>query len=335
MSQNPPRGPYDNDFLNEDVDLEIAHPSPNAEIYTRTSSSRLPPAPLLVAGFALIAVFAGGVYFYAYQQGLQEGQRSLPPVVLAESDPIKVPAEELPEGQMEEPRPLNIHDVASGKADMPALDGEIVEAGPADDASGTIESLITESIAQSEAASVGSQSETSVQVSPPRSDLNSAPKAETLARLRAAEPAQAIARPMPKPAAKPAPEPVAQAAPEPNSEPKSEPVPAEQSAPKPEPKTVPESEPKPVPEPAARQDYMVQLAASRSRALARGVYARLQTEYDTLLGRRDPFILRVDLGDRGIFYRVNVAGFATKAAADSFCADLKKRGQDCLVRRQP
>ncbi len=331
MSRNPPRGPYDNDFLNEDVDLEIAHPSPNAEIYTRTSSSRLPPAPLLVAGFALIAVFAGGVYFYAYQQGLQEGQRSLPPVVLAESDPIKVPAEELPEGQIEEPRPLNIHDVASGKADMPALDGEIVEAGPADDASGTIESLITESIAQSEAASVGerlaSQPETGVQVSPPRPDLNRAPKAETPAEPRAADPAQAIARPMPKPAVKPAPESVAQAAPVPQSEPKSEPVPAEQAAP----------EPKPVPEPApaARQDYMVQLAASRSRALARGVYARLQTEYDDLLGRRDPFILRVDLGDRGIFYRVNVAGFATKAAADSFCADLKKRGQDCLVRRQP
>jgi cell division septation protein DedD len=319
MSQNPPRGPYDNDFLNEDVDLEIAHPSPNAEIYTRTSSSRLPPAPLLVAGFALIAVFAGGVYFYAYQQGLQEGQRSLPPVVLAESDPIKVPAEELPEGQMEEPRPLNIHDVASGKADMPALDGEIVEAGPADDASGTIESLITESIAQSEAASVGerlaSQPETGVQVSPPRPDLNRAPKAETPAEPRATEPAQAIARPMPKPAVKPAPEPVAQAAPEPKSEPKSELVPE--------------------PSPAARQDYMVQLAASRSRALARGVYARLQTEYDDLLGRRDPFILRVDLGNRGIFYRVNVAGFASKAAADSFCVDLKKRGQDCLVRSQP
>ena len=60
MSQNPPRGPYDNDFLNENVDLEIAHPSPNAEIYTRTSSSRLPPAPLLVAGFVFFAVFAGG-----------------------------------------------------------------------------------------------------------------------------------------------------------------------------------------------------------------------------------------------------------------------------------
>ena len=332
MSQNPPRGPYDNDFLNENVDLEIAHPSPNAEIYTRTSSSRLPPAPLLVAGFAVFAIFAGGVYFYAYQQGLQEGQRSLPPVVLAESDPIKVPADQLPEGQIEEPRALNIHDVANGEVDVPDLGGEIVEAGPADDASGTIESLITESIAKSEEASVGerlaSQPETGVQVSPPRPDLNRAPKAETK-QEPAETPAKVIARPMPKPALEPKPEPasepeaVAQAAPEPS--------PTEQATPP------VEVAPDPLPDAAltARQDYMVQLAASRSRALARGVYARLQTEYDDLLGRRDPFILRVDLGDRGIFYRVNVAGFATKAAADGFCADLKKRGQDCLVRRQP
>ena len=315
MSQNPPRGPYDNDFLNENVDLEIAHPSPNAEIYTRSSSSRLPPAPLLVAGFALFAIFAGGVYFYAFQQGIQEGQRSLPPVVLAESDPIKVPAEELPEGQVEEPRPLNIHDVANGKAEMPALSDEIFEASPADDASGTIESLITESIAKSEEASVGerlaSQPETGVQVSPPRPDLNRAPKAE----VPSEPPATAIARPMPKPAVEPKPEP---SPPEPAA-------PSVGPAPVPAPKAVP----------AARQDYMVQLSALRSRALARGVYARLQAEHDDLLGRRDPFILRVDLGDRGIFYRVNVAGFATKAAADSFCADLKKRGQDCLVRRQP
>ena len=323
MSQNPPRGSYDNDFLNENVDLEIAHPSPNAEIYTRTSSSRLPPAPLLVAGFSLFAIFAGGVYFYAYQQGLQEGQRSLPPVVLAESDPIKVPAEQLPEGQIEEPRPLNIHDVANGKADMPALGGEIVEAGPADNATGTIESLITESIAKNEEASVGerlaNRPETGVQVSPPRPDLNRAPKAETSSEPPA--PAQAVARPMPKPAAEPKPEPA------------SEPVAQATPAPAPEPTTTPAPAPDAVP--AARQDYMVQLAASRSRALARSVYTRLQGEYDDLLGRRDPFILRVDLGDRGIFYRVNVAGFATKAAADSFCADLKKRGQDCLVRRQP
>ena len=263
MSQNPPRGPYDNDFLNENVDLEIAHPSPNAEIYTRTSSSRLPPAPLLVAGFALFAIFAGGVYFYAYQREKQEGQRSLPPVVRPKSDAIKVPAEELPEGQVEEPRPLNIHDVANGKAEMPALSDEIVEAGPADDASGTIESLITESIAKSEEPSVGerlaSQPETGVQVSPPRPDLNRAPKAEAPSE----PPATAIARPMPKPSV----------------EPKPDPLPPEPAASSAEPAPVPAPEAVPAP----RQDYMVQLSASRSRARARAVFARLQAEHDDLL----------------------------------------------------
>ena len=315
MSQNPPRGPYDNDFLNENVDLEIAHPSPNAEINTRTSSSRLPPAPLLVAGFAVFAIFAGGVYFYAYQQGVQEGQRSLPPVVLAERDAIKVPAKELPEGQVEEPRPLNIHNVANGKGEPPALSDEIVEPAPADDATGTIESLISESIAKAEEASDGeglaSQPETGVKVSLPTPDLNRAPKAEA-----PSEPPEAtLPRPMPKPAV----------------EPKTGSTSRESVA--------PSAEPAPAPAPeavtTARQDYMVQLSASRSRARARAVFAGLQAEHDDLLGRRDPFILRVDLGDRGIFYRVNVAGFATKAAADNFCADMKKRGQDCLVRRQP
>lgn len=316
MSQNPPRGRYGSDFLNEDVDLEIAHPSPNAEIYTRTSSSRLPPAPLLVAGFALLAVLAGGVYFYAYQQGLQEGQRSLPPVVLADNTPMKVPAEDLPEGQVEAAPDLRIHDVANGKADMPLSGSVAMEAGPADDASGAIESLIPE-----DAASVGERlaklQDTGVQVSPPRPELNRAPKAQPV------ETAQ----------------PVQQAAPE-AVKPVSKPVPKPKPKPKPEPQATPVAEAAPAPSVAAapianRQDYMVQLAASRSRALARGVYARLQGEYDDMLGRRDPFILRVDLGDRGIFYRVNVAGFATKAAADTFCADLKTRGQDCLVRKQP
>jgi hypothetical protein len=69
--------------------------------------------------------------------------------------------------------------------------------------------------------------------------------------------------------------------------------------------------------------------------LARGVYSGLQNNYSDLLGQRSPLILRVDLGDKGIFYRVNVPGFESRNAASSFCANLKSRGQDCLVRKQP
>ena len=70
---------------------------------------------------------------------------------------------------------------------------------------------------------------------------------------------------------------------------------------------------------------MVQLAASRSRALARGVYSELQGNYNDLLGQRNPLILRVDLGDKGIFYRVNVPGFESRNAASAFCQSEKSR----------
>jgi hypothetical protein len=86
---------------------------------------------------------------------------------------------------------------------------------------------------------------------------------------------------------------------------------------------------------SGRKDYMVQLAATRSRALARGTYSKLQEKHDRLLGRRDPLILRIDLREKGIFYRVNVPGFPHKLAASNFCVNLKERGQDCLVREQP
>ena len=127
MSQNPPRGPYDNDFLNENVDLEIAHPSPNAEIYTlrprRACRLRhcwlqaLRCLPYLRVGYTSMPFskeYRRPAQFAAGRTGRKR--------------PIKVPAEELPEGQVEEPRPLNIHDVANGKAEMPALSDEIVEA---------------------------------------------------------------------------------------------------------------------------------------------------------------------------------------------------------------
>ena len=41
MSHNDP-GDFEKEFLDSDVDLRIAHPSPGAEIYSRSSSLNLP-----------------------------------------------------------------------------------------------------------------------------------------------------------------------------------------------------------------------------------------------------------------------------------------------------
>ncbi len=303
MSQNDPGG-FDRDFLSSDVDLQIAHPSPGAEIYSRSSSFALPSSRLIAAALVVAFGALGGTYYYAYQQGLAEGQRSLPPVVLAENTPIKVAPENVPGGVAEKPQDLNIYGVMHGADNPASATPEFVL--PADNAPGTIESLIAQTDdpfaeALEPAAEVENElppgnsitvlrDRDDVKVDPPRPELNRAPRA------------------MPKAA------PVAQ--PKPVAEPK------------------PVAAPKPVARSAGRQDYMVQLAASRSRALARGVYSNLQKNYNDLLGRRDPLILRVDLGDKGIFYRVNVPGFANRTAAAAFCANLKKRGQDCLVRQQ-
>lgn len=314
MSQNDP-GQYEQDFLDSDVDLRIAHPSPGAEIYSRSSSFNLPSirafGVLLVVGGAAMAA----TYFYAFQQGLEEGQRSLPPVVLAEKTPIKVPAENVPGGVAVKPDDLNIYGVMRGEASPETP--RAVPASPADNATGTIESLIAETedpfekalnvpkaVAEDAALPAGNtirvlEESDNVKVSPPRPELNRAPRAAVTTLPPAV-------KPDPTPATKPAP--IAKATPTP--------VPVTATAGK-------------------REDFMVQLAASRSRALARGVYSKLQSNYNDLLGRRDPLILRVDLGDKGIFYRVNVPGFESRNAATQFCANLKSRGQDCLIRKQP
>lgn len=298
MSQND-SGNFEKEFLDSDVDLRIAHPSPGAEIYSRSSGFNLPSFRAIFLFLILIGGAVGSTYFYAFQQGLEEGQRSLPPVVLAEKTPIKVPAENVPGGVPVKPEDLNIYGVMRGAAEPETPQAQ--PASPADNATGTIESLIArtedpfeqalnvpKAIADDARLPAGNsirvlQNDPSVEVSPPRPDLNRAPRAAVPAARPTAKPAKAQVRPGS----------------------------------------------------VARDDFMVQLAASRSRALARGVYSGLQNNFSDLLGQRNPLILRVDLGDKGIFYRVNVPGFESRNAATAFCANLKSRGQDCLVRKQP
>ncbi|MBL6641989.1 MAG: SPOR domain-containing protein [PS1 clade bacterium] len=298
MSQND-SGNFEKEFLDSDVDLRIAHPSPGAEIYSRSSGFNLPSFRAIFLFLILIGGAVGSTYFYAFQQGLEEGQRSLPPVVLAEKTPIKVPAENVPGGVPVKPEDLNIYGVMRGAAEPETPQAQ--PASPADNATGTIESLIArtedpfeqalnvpKAVADDTRLPAGNsirvlQSDPSVEVSPPRPDLNRAPRAA----VPAARPTAKSARTQVRTGS------------------------------------------------VARDDFMVQLAASRSRALARGVYSGLQNNFSDLLGQRNPLILRVDLGDKGIFYRVNVPGFESRNAATAFCANLKSRGQDCLVRKQP
>jgi hypothetical protein len=77
----------------------------------------------------------------------------------------------------------------------------------------------------------------------------------------------------------------------------------------------------------------VQLSSQRSEGAAQATSQALQTKYANMLGDRQPFIRRSDLGDRGVYYRVQVGPFATIGEANQFCGSLKKAGADCVVQK--
>ena len=74
----------------------------------------------------------------------------------------------------------------------------------------------------------------------------------------------------------------------------------------------------------------VQLASQRSEAEAQQTVQAINTRYGVLFGGAAPEIRQVDLGERGIFYRVLVPA-ASRDAAANICANVKAAGGDCLL----
>ncbi len=77
----------------------------------------------------------------------------------------------------------------------------------------------------------------------------------------------------------------------------------------------------------------VQLGALRSSDAARAEWARLKREQPDLLGKLTAVAVRADLGDKGIFYRIEAGSFSDPAAADRLCGELKRRKLGCAVAR--
>lgn len=96
------------------------------------------------------------------------------------------------------------------------------------------------------------------------------------------------------------------------------------------------SEPLPAPKTVtsrfvANGSYEVQLLASRSETNAQFAWDRLKAESPNLYSGARLNIQKADLGAKGIFYRLRVGTFNSRANAKSFCEDVKKSGKDCIV----
>ncbi len=79
--------------------------------------------------------------------------------------------------------------------------------------------------------------------------------------------------------------------------------------------------------------YTVQISSQRSENEAQASFRSLQAKFPSLLGDRQPVIRRADLGEKGIYFRAMVGGFASVDQATQFCGSLKSAGGQCVVQR--
>ena len=99
--------------------------------------------------------------------------------------------------------------------------------------------------------------------------------------------------------------------------------------PEPKPATAAPAVAPPPASPAAR-GYRVQLGAVRTAESAKRDWDRLKQQHRDVLGSLSLNVERVDLGDRGIFFRIQAGPVADAAAAERDCKELKRRGVGCV-----
>lgn len=83
---------------------------------------------------------------------------------------------------------------------------------------------------------------------------------------------------------------------------------------------------------AASGTHLVQVGAFRSQAEADAQWASLKSRLGAFAADKSEDVERADLGDKGTFYRLRIGPFASADEAKTYCAGLKERGTDCLIK---
>lgn len=77
--------------------------------------------------------------------------------------------------------------------------------------------------------------------------------------------------------------------------------------------------------------YRIQLGAFREESAARAAWAKFKQQHASQLGSVTPQFPRADLGEKGVFYRVQGVNLS-KASADDLCRSINAaKGGSCLV----
>jgi SPOR domain len=85
--------------------------------------------------------------------------------------------------------------------------------------------------------------------------------------------------------------------------------------------------------PAKAGGTRLQLGSVRSEEAARQEWERMKQKNPDILGRLSAAPIRADLGDKGIYYRIQTAPVADPGAAERLCNELKQRNIGCIIAR--
>jgi hypothetical protein len=268
-------------------------------------SRRRPGRRRLITSLVVLVALGGfvGIVWHAYNQGKAGGGDAVVPLLKADDSPTKV--------RPDQPGGMDVPNQDKLIYDRLAPGGQI--------ATPQIERLLppAEAPVARPPAPVAQAPATPSQATGAPTDLQPPPLGErqvTTAPSPNAVPAQPpipVAPPAPSQAVPPSQAPAAQAP---------RPAPTQQAA------VAPPTTTAPIPSGAAR----IQLGAVRSADAAQKEWARLQTANRDILGGLTMNVVTANLGERGIYYRIQ-AGPAADAA--DLCNKLKARNVGCIVVR--
>jgi hypothetical protein len=299
-------------------DLEPSLP-PREE---RSARSKL--APILIAAVALTGF--GGVVWYAYDQGVrQTAPTGATPLIKADTSPTKMRPEQ--PGGMDVPHQdkLVLNNLEGNKPGSPQVERllpppETPLPRPAPTAQAPVMTPVVPSpLAAAPATGAGLPPKIGPTPPAPPSTVPTAP-AQTAAAAPPPVPAprdavQTSGSSGTAPATAPAAKPTQLAA-----APAAAPKPAE----KPPAKAVPAAAP------SAAGAFKVQLVSVKAENQTKDEWARLQHAYPQLAPLKMS-VTRVDLGDKGIWYRIFAGPLSDAGAAGDLCNALKAKGQGCVV----
>jgi hypothetical protein len=113
----------------------------------------------------------------------------------------------------------------------------------------------------------------------------------------------------------------------------------------PRPTTAPAAPPRPQPQTqvaaatvattaATAGAFVLQLKSSNDQAKAQAELSDMQQKYGPVLGQYGLEVKSVDLGDKGVWFRLRSIGFESREAASGMCEKLKAAGlKDCIVQK--